>query len=134
MVHQQKRDSPRGCLSFVLADFLVRKNIVFAGEAKKIGSHFSLGDRQTCFPDVECGNIDAPRQNPRWSFDFRKTPSPKNSSNRASLLRTVLRIGYLPTGKRTENVFTFSVLFSLQALHLWTQMHIVKYFAPQNVK
>ena len=32
----------------------------------------------------------------------------------------------LPTDrKRTENVFTLSVLFSLQALHLWTQMRLL---------
>ena len=31
------------------------------------------------------------------------------------------RIRYLPTGKG-QRIFTFSVLFSLKALHLWTQM------------
>ena len=50
-----------------MADFLVRENLVFAGEAKKIGSHFPLGDRQARLSGVECGNIDAVRQNPRWS-------------------------------------------------------------------
>ena len=42
------------------------------------------------------------------------------------LLRTVLdSIDIVPTDrKRTENVFTLSVLFSLQALHLWSQMRL----------
>jgi len=42
------------------------------------------------------------------------------------LLRTVLdSIDIVPTDrKRTENVFTLSVPFSLQALHLWLQMRL----------
>ena len=65
MVHQQKRDSPCGYLSFVLADFLVRENLVFAGEAKKIGSHSPTEDLKARFQGAGRGNIDAPRQNPR---------------------------------------------------------------------
>ena len=41
---------------------------------------------------------------------------------------TLNRIRYLPT-RKGQRIFTFSVLFSWQALHLCSQMRIVKCFA-----
>ena len=65
MVHQQKRDNPRGYLSFVLADFLVRKNLAFAGEAKKSRFAFPPQSDGSLLTGGKARNIDAPRQNPR---------------------------------------------------------------------
>ena len=52
------------------------------------------------------------------------------------LLRTVLSLIEYSTYRqeKDEELQKLLVLFSLQALHLWSQMQIVKYFALQNVK
>ena len=84
--------------------------------SEAVGSSLTKGERQEYSPSVKISTQGQPLKSValKDSFQFKET---------------------VPTDrKRTENVFTFSVLFSLQALHLWSQMQIVKYFALQNVK